>query len=227
MPDMDELRPGPRDHLITRELARRLEQVAAELREDVALDPAEGAERLARHAMREIARQLADDESAEGQAERLNALLGPFMAEADGWEAAEVVLPPRVLSGIKRRSALGDVLPLPMLPAVPFSQSDLLVNAEGQPNIGSELKAELASADSVDLICAFVIWTGVRHLRNSLAEVVARAAGSGSSRRHTWAQRRSARSTSCLRSGPRFASRSMPGRRSSTRRPGCSSASQV
>jgi hypothetical protein len=31
------------------------------------------------------------------------------------------------------------------------------VNAAGQPNIGSELKAELASADRVDLICAFVI----------------------------------------------------------------------
>ena len=171
---MDELRPGPRDHLITRELARRLEQVAAELRADVALDPAEGPERLARHAMREIARQLVDDESAESQAGRLNALLRPLVVDADDWEAAEVVLPPRVLSGIKRRSALGDPMPLPALPATPFSQSDLLVNAEGQPNIGSELKAELATADSVDLICAFVIWTGVRHLRDSLAEVVAR-----------------------------------------------------
>ncbi len=56
----------------------------------------------------------------------------------------------------------------------PFSQSDLLVNAEGQPNIGSELKAELATADSVDLICAFVIWTGVRHLRQSLEDVIRR-----------------------------------------------------
>jgi len=56
-------------------------------------------------------------------------------------------------------------------PEVPYSQSDLLVNAEGQPNIGSELKAELATADSVDLICAFVIWSGVRHLREPLAAV--------------------------------------------------------
>ncbi|MGO9900113.1 MAG: DUF3427 domain-containing protein [Solirubrobacteraceae bacterium] len=174
MADIDELRPGPRDHLITRRLARRLEQLASELRVDLALDPAEGAERLARHAMREIARQLADDESAVSQARRLNELLRPFVEDADDWEAADVVLPPRVLSGIKRRSPLGDPMPLPALPATPFSQSDLLVNAEGQPNIGSELKAELATADSVDLICAFVIWTGVRHLRESLAEVVAR-----------------------------------------------------
>jgi superfamily II DNA or RNA helicase/HKD family nuclease len=171
---MGVLRPGPRDHLITRELVRQLELLAAELREEAALDPAEGPERLARHAMGEIARQLADDESAESQARRVNALLRPFVADADDWDGAEVVLPPRVLLGIKRRSSLGDPIPLPPLPETPFGQSDLLVNAEGQPNIGSELKAELATADSVDLICAFVIWTGVRHLRDSLAELVAR-----------------------------------------------------
>ena len=45
------------------------------------------------------------------------------------------------------------------------------MNAEGQPNVGSELRAELASADSVDLLCAFVIWSGVRHLREALARV--------------------------------------------------------
>jgi HKD family nuclease len=47
----------------------------------------------------------------------------------------------------------------------------LLVNAEGQPNVGSELRAELATADSVDFICAFIIWSGVRHLREALASV--------------------------------------------------------
>jgi len=71
-----------------------------------------------------------------------------------------------------REIGVGQILPLPPLPATPFSQSDLLINAEGQPNIGSELRAELASADSVDLICAFVIWSGVRHLRDALAGVL-------------------------------------------------------
>ena len=82
---------------------------------------------------------------------------------------AEVVVPPHVLLGIKGLSPLGDPVDLAARPATPFSQSDLLVNAEGQPNIGSELRGELASADSVDLLCAFVIWSGVRHLRDALA----------------------------------------------------------
>ena len=139
-------------------------------------------------------------------------------------ETSQIALPPRVLLGIKGRSPLGDPLPLPALPATPFSQSDLLVNAEGQPNIGSELKAELATADSVDLICAFVIWTGVRHLRDSLAEVVSVAVGSVSSRRPTWVRPRSVRSMSCLLSVRRFAWRLTRGRQSCMQRPGCSSA---
>lgn len=174
MADLDGLRPGPRDHLITRALERLLQQLGAEFRQDVALDAAEAPERLARHAMAEIARQLAADDDADAQAERVNDLLRRIVADEDDWAQTEVVLPARVLSGIRPRSALGQPVDLPPLPATPFSQSDLLVNAEGQPNIGSELKAELATADSVDLICAFVIWTGVRHLREALEEVVRR-----------------------------------------------------
>ena len=124
--------------------------------------------------MAEIARRLAADDTADAQAGKVNELLRRVVRDDESWEDAEVVVPARILAGIRARSTLGEPLDLPPLPATPFSQSDLLVNAEGQPNIGSELKAELASADSVDLICAFVIWTGVRHLRQSLAEVIRR-----------------------------------------------------
>jgi superfamily II DNA or RNA helicase/HKD family nuclease len=172
--DLDGLKPGPRDHLITKALERLLRRLDGEFRDEIALDPAEGPERLARHAMTEIARQLAAVESADAQASRVNELLRRLVVDDGDWAETEVVVPARVLSGIRGRTSMGQPSDLPPLPATPFSQSDLLVNAEGQPNIGSELKAELATVDSVDLICAFVIWTGVRHLRDSLAEVVER-----------------------------------------------------
>ncbi len=149
-----------------------LDQVEAELRLEESLDPAEGPERLARHAMEQIRRDLAAEESSDTQASRVNALLGD-LADGDA-EDSQLEIPPQVLLGIRARSPLGDPLPLPIAPATPLSQSDLLINAEGQPNIGSELRAELASAESVDLICAFVIWSGVRHLRDALADVVGR-----------------------------------------------------
>jgi superfamily II DNA or RNA helicase/HKD family nuclease len=161
--------PGPRDHLITRALRRALDEIEPDVRVESPLDAAEAPERLARHAMGEMKRKLAGDELADEQAARVNRVLRDLAGTRI--EDGEIDRPPRVLEGIKARSALGEVVPLPARPATPYSQSDLLINAEGQPNIGSELRAELATADSVDLICAFVIWSGVRHLRDGLAEV--------------------------------------------------------
>ena len=52
------MKPGPRDQLITRALERLLAEIGTEFRMAEPLDPAERPERLARHAMAEIARQL-------------------------------------------------------------------------------------------------------------------------------------------------------------------------
>ena len=169
---MASLEPGPRDHLITHALRRSLDELDPEVIDEDALYVAEAPDRLARHAAAELRRELVGDESADDQAERTNAALR-LLAGGSATDA-ELDVPARVLQGIRSRSPLGDVVPLPPLPATPFSQSDLLVNAEGQPNVGSELRAELATADSVDLVCAFVIWSGVRHLRDALAQVVDR-----------------------------------------------------
>lgn len=170
---MPSIKPGPRDHLLT----RALDAAMAGLEEEVlteALDPAEGPERLTRHLMMEVRSVLDSGKSADAQASEVNALLRQASGETDPAGDAEVLLPARVLQGIRGRSSLGDILPLPPPPATPLGQSDLLVNAEGQPNIGSELRSELATADSVDLICAFVIWSGVRHLRDAIQEITSR-----------------------------------------------------
>ena len=135
--------PGPRDHLITRALERDLSALDAEVVDEQPLDPAEAPDRLARHAMGELRVALDGEDSADAQAARVNALLCGF--DQPDQVDREVALPARVLQGIKGRSPLGDVVPLPPLPATPFSQSDLLVNAEGQPNVGSELRHVIVS----------------------------------------------------------------------------------
>lgn len=168
--DGDDLKPGPRDELVTKSLAKRLQMMDRERLVLEDLDREEAPFRLAQFARDELRRSLDPDEDAKGQADRVNRVL----SDAGGEGADVIQLPPRLLGGIKPLSHLGQIVDLPSNPATPFSQSDLLVNAEGQPNIGSELKAELASADRVDLVCAFVIWSGVRHLRDALEEVVRR-----------------------------------------------------
>ena len=65
----------------------------------------------------------------------------------------------------------------PIRPLIPLNSSDLLVNGHKQPRIGSEIQRELPSADRVDLLCAFLRYSGVRHILPGLEAFVARRPG--------------------------------------------------
>ncbi len=53
-------------------------------------------------------------------------------------------------------------------PSTSFSRPALLTNGKDDPSLASELNAELASADRVDMLCAFIRWSGLRLLGKSL-----------------------------------------------------------
>jgi superfamily II DNA or RNA helicase/HKD family nuclease len=59
-------------------------------------------------------------------------------------------------------------------PATPLSETALLTNSPDDPSLGFELRAELATADRVDLLCAFVKWHGLRVLEQALKAAHAR-----------------------------------------------------
>ncbi|MGW6415700.1 DUF3427 domain-containing protein [Streptomyces sp. NPDC055055] len=59
-------------------------------------------------------------------------------------------------------------------PATPLAETALLTNAPEDPSLGFELRAELATADRVDLLCAFVKWHGLRVIEQSLEAAHAR-----------------------------------------------------
>ena len=50
-----------------------------------------------------------------------------------------------------------------------MSAADLFVNARGEPALAHALAHEIPSADSIDLLCAFVRWHGLRVLMDPLA----------------------------------------------------------
>jgi superfamily II DNA or RNA helicase/HKD family nuclease len=164
--------PGPRDHLVTRALRRALGELDPRVVDIEHIDAAEAPERLARHLAAVVRRILAMSEEATAQADVVNDLLQ--LADGDMAVQEEIPTPPQILTGIRALNPLGDVVDPAPLPATPLGQSDLLVNAVGQPNIGSELRAELATAERVELICAFVIWSGVVQLRDAIRGVVER-----------------------------------------------------
>ncbi|QHA09662.1 DUF3427 domain-containing protein [Streptomyces broussonetiae] len=50
----------------------------------------------------------------------------------------------------------------------PLSETSLITNSPEDLSLGAELRAELATADRIDLLCAFVKWYGIRVLEDSL-----------------------------------------------------------
>ncbi|MFJ6347767.1 DUF3427 domain-containing protein [Pseudarthrobacter oxydans] len=61
-------------------------------------------------------------------------------------------------------------------PTTRLSDSALLTNSKDEPNLAAELRAEMESADTVDLLCAFVRWTGLRLLEPALEQLKERGA---------------------------------------------------
>lgn len=167
--------PGPRDHLVTRRLQAPLKASGSDYVPAFAdLDGAEGPARLARHIAETLRREPRRSATISLPPRRKRSWLTSCSrkpasrsdsschhAYSRTWQKVAKVLTRlfRAHRCPRRRSR------------------DLLVNAEGQPNIGSELRAELASADHVDLVCAFVIWSGVVRLRDALEGVVERGGG--------------------------------------------------
>ncbi|WP_021472684.1 DUF3427 domain-containing protein [Paenarthrobacter ureafaciens] len=56
-------------------------------------------------------------------------------------------------------------------PATKLSESALLTNGKDDPNLAAEIRTEIESANTVDLLCAFVRWTGLRLLEPALEQL--------------------------------------------------------
>ncbi|MEU4573602.1 DUF3427 domain-containing protein [Nonomuraea sp. NPDC023979] len=179
---MSDLQPGVYQHLITREVGALLRAVSdRDLIDRRSLDLADSHETLARHlaaltrrALRSV-RGESDTVRLARQVEIVNRvadLIGELVPEAASPE--ELVEAADELLGIARGRDAGGRVRFPARPVVPLTGSALLVNGRGQPEIGHELKRELASADHVDLLCAFVKWNGVRVLAEEIHEFLKR-----------------------------------------------------
>lgn len=151
---------GAYDRLLTDHLLTRLDgvRVATAKVQDV-----ESAEALGEHLGRVAARRLAALPPDQRVAEA-NRLLGA-LGEPD------LVRPgPEHLQAVAREEAPGVWRLLQTRPQVPLSRPALLTNSHQDPKLGAELRAELATADRVDLLCAFVKFYGLRVLEAQLAE---------------------------------------------------------
>lgn len=138
---------GLYESVITPRVQRRLDVTNRE-REIVGLDPTLAPEILGRHVGDTVRRHL---ETLD--AEQRVAFMERFI---------DVIESNDDLAG---NSVLHSIFPAgttqPRRPSTPLSEGALLTNARDEPGLGNELALEMESADEVDLLCAFVKFTGI------------------------------------------------------------------
>ncbi len=170
---------GLYDSLITNALAQELRDSDSSEFEVLKgeLDPADSHVAFVRH-LRGVLQRALKDLPEEGKVDRQAALCNRLMELIDGDLGPDAAASARadhltspaetLLALVRREASFTGGSSVPERPVIPLSVSDLLINARGEPSLGHVLAREFASADRVDLICAFVRWNGLRILEGAI-----------------------------------------------------------
>jgi hypothetical protein len=166
LPAMQE---GLYESLVTEELAAALEQLDGLSTALGDIDPADQPHVLARHVASQVERRLAEIRDPLKLLELVNGVLAAL-------QPTQTLQPPaRNLLSIAADGRGGRAHIPTARPATPLSEAALLTNAHGEPGLGAEVKAELASCDEVDLLLRLrqVAWppaAGIRTARPTRAQ---------------------------------------------------------
>ncbi|MFI7543170.1 DUF3427 domain-containing protein [Actinoplanes sp. NPDC049599] len=179
---MTDLTEGAYEHVITRGIEQSLASIDSDLVDRAGLDPADSHQILSRHitALAEralkavpgqgVARLTAQLELANTITEAIKTAAAPRVVQPEDFLST----PAELLTAIVPRPQAPADVTFPVRPETPLASGALLTNGRGQPRIGSEVNKEMASADEVQLLCAFIKWHGVRLLQDAVRELTAR-----------------------------------------------------
>ena len=167
------LPPGLYDHPLNVAIDQALAEQSNSLHQLQPLDPAEAPQRLARYLRQLSESALASLPEAQRQQQQLalvNQIVTLLQQQAPNAISAGDLLHPsaHLLQELRTAALLPNEAPLPR-PLIPLADGTLLINAPSEPSIGLALQAECPSADRIDLLCAFIKWSGLRLLQESLA----------------------------------------------------------
>jgi superfamily II DNA or RNA helicase/HKD family nuclease len=171
--DSNDLPFGLYQRLITAGLRSRLLQFDADRVRwlTAPVDPAEVHRTLARHieaVTTHALRALPEPQRIAVVNELVRLLAGADRAAGSGRIDGLVETPAEELISIRPITGTPAIDRDVVGPLGGLAASDLLVNARGEPALAHALAHEIPSADSIDLLCAFVRWHGLRILEDQL-----------------------------------------------------------
>lgn len=170
---MTELGRGLYDVLLTHLLDRKLESLPETHRFDTGgLRNAEAADRLALHLATVVERaieMLPEEERASAGASLVGHLIERLATETHAADLREErpTHPTRVLKLISKVQPDGSAESIAP-PLIPLLDTTLLTNAPGEPRVGHQILTEIASADRIDVVMAFIRRSGIAPLRDAL-----------------------------------------------------------
>lgn len=153
------MRDGLYESVITERLRNQIDAAADLLAEIDAVDAADEVHVLTLHIAEAISRRLTIVRDSNERLRITDAILELIESESGSIER-----PTRELLAMYRPPGPGVAPRFATRPMTPLKDAALLTNAHGEPSLAHELGAELDSATRVDLLCAFVMWRGVRLL---------------------------------------------------------------
>lgn len=161
---------GISDQVVTEELAAQLTEELEHVLSQ--LDSAEADRRIGQYVAETVARVvrgLPTEHRAQRAAELANQVIALLAAEVERVDLGpgdRLQIPPeRHLASYKSGLGVGE----PQRPVTPLSDTVLFTNASAEPSLASEIARELASADQVDALIAFVKWSGLRLIADQVS----------------------------------------------------------
>ncbi|WP_217213960.1 DUF3427 domain-containing protein [Streptomyces sp. AC550_RSS872] len=168
--DLSQPVAGVYEELVTQRMQRQMAQLSAAgwraIDDEVSEESSPHV--LARHISQAVSRRLSQlpHDQRVAVANQIIESLSSNSADFESSDTADLIADgPRQLLALAEKEAPGVYA---MRPLTPLSETALITNSPEDPNLGGELRAELATADRIDLLCAFVKWYGLRVLEDSL-----------------------------------------------------------
>ncbi len=173
------LRPGLYEQVINKRLNEELLKIPAARQAKGAIDQADASKVLTQY-ISEIVQQgldiVGENGKVSAQIALINQIVGLIQSETNNEELSEFTIAERaeqLLALLKEndpRLILGQEAKDIERPETSMVQSSLFTGAIHEPQMYSELKKEIRSADRIDLLVSFIKWSGLRLLMDELRE---------------------------------------------------------